>query len=228
MLIAETFSSIQGEGTLIGMPSYFIRVAGCNLRCAWCDTRHASWEAQGEEIDMGLLVEQAIASGIQHIVLTGGEPMLAKETPALIQQLRDRQLHVTVETNGTLPPPCCVDLASISPKLKSSVPDPKEFPAEAAKQDATRFDPEIINQWIKQSVDYQLKFVLQGKNELPELQEVLSHLNYTHEHVLIMPEGKTRDELRNRAEELIALCIKHGYRYAPRLHIELFGNRRRV
>ncbi|MFG0252257.1 MAG: radical SAM protein, partial [Phycisphaerales bacterium JB038] len=70
--IAETFASIQGEGKLTGVPSWFIRVAGCNLRCTWCDTPYTSWSPQGASRSVDELVEEALNSGLKHAVLTGG------------------------------------------------------------------------------------------------------------------------------------------------------------
>jgi 7-carboxy-7-deazaguanine synthase len=77
--ISETFVSIQGEGKLAGVPSYFVRVSGCNLRCAWCDTPYASWEPDGGARTIDRVVEEARSAasrGVRHAVLTGGEPMM--------------------------------------------------------------------------------------------------------------------------------------------------------
>ena len=77
MKIAEIFYSVQGEGSLVGVPSVFIRTSGCNLRCVWCDTPYTSWNPEGSMMTVAEILEQALASGARHAVVTGGEPMIA-------------------------------------------------------------------------------------------------------------------------------------------------------
>src|SRR5690606_37742531 len=98
--IAETFTSLQGEGRLTGTRSFFIRTSGCNLRCWFCDTPYASWQPEGEMQSVDALVTAAIESGCQHIVLTGGEPLLPEASAELVRCLRAAALHVTIETAG--------------------------------------------------------------------------------------------------------------------------------
>lgn len=121
--IAETFTSIQGEGKLTGVPSFFIRVSGCNLRCVWCDTPYASWNPEGRARTIESLVEEAGASCVRHVVVTGGEPMLFEPVTELTRRLKDAGFHITIETAGTLDRAVTCDLMSISPKLSNSVPD---------------------------------------------------------------------------------------------------------
>src|SRR4051794_10504349 len=107
MKIAEIFYSIQGEGKLAGLPSIFIRTSGCNLRCTWCDTPYASWQPEGTDLSIPQIIEQLerIGPAARHLVLTGGEPMMFKESAELITTLKsrtDRAWHITVETAGTL------------------------------------------------------------------------------------------------------------------------------
>src|SRR5207245_4988362 len=78
MLISEIFYSIQGEGELTGVPSVFIRTSGCNLRCNWCDTKYASWNPEGADMPVDVILEKVSAYPANHVVLTGGEPMIAK------------------------------------------------------------------------------------------------------------------------------------------------------
>ena len=96
--ISETFDSIQGEGSLLGTPSFFIRTAGCNLRCTWCDTPYASWDAAGDQRSVASLVEEVQQSGRRHVVLTGGEPLMFPGLVELNDALREAGCHVTVET----------------------------------------------------------------------------------------------------------------------------------
>ena len=114
MRIAEIFQSIQGEGKLSGIPSTFIRVSGCNLRCAWCDTPYASWNPEGEEMPVAAIADVVAAYPAKHVVLTGGEPMVAKAIRELASALRGAGYHITIETAGTVPPEgIACDLASL-------------------------------------------------------------------------------------------------------------------
>src|SRR5688572_5963941 len=124
MLISEIFYSIQGEGILTGVPSAFIRTSGCNLRCRWCDTPYASWEPEGEELSVAEIIGRLEAwPSATHVVLTGGEPMVARGIRELAAALQERGLHITVETAGTVPPEgIACNLASLSPKLAHSAP----------------------------------------------------------------------------------------------------------
>src|SRR5438477_10105679 len=85
MLISEIFHSLQGEGELTGVPSVFVRTSGCNLRCNWCDTPYASWNPEGEILSVEQVLTEIARYPARHVVLTGGEPMIAKELPALAQ-----------------------------------------------------------------------------------------------------------------------------------------------
>jgi len=120
--VNETFASIQGEGSLIGAASFFIRLDGCPLRCAWCDTPYALAGDAGEEMPVEAIAR--MAAPFHRIVITGGEP-LAQEVAPLVDLLAPEK-HVTIETSGTifadLPRVC---LFSISPKVGSSGYQPK-------------------------------------------------------------------------------------------------------
>src|SRR5258706_8851752 len=114
MKIAEIFYSIQGEGILTGVPSVFVRTSGCNLRCQWCDTPYTSWNPEGREMTQDEILAEVRAHQPSHVVVTGGEPMIAPGIVELTQQLGT---HVTIETAGTVYKPVTCDLMSISPKL---------------------------------------------------------------------------------------------------------------
>src|SRR6186997_1453110 len=104
MLISEIFHSIQGEGVLVGVPSVFIRTSGCNLRCTWCDTPYASWKPEGAEMGTAEILAKVREFGARHVVVTGGEPMIAKGMPELLAALRADGRHLTIETAATIPP----------------------------------------------------------------------------------------------------------------------------
>ncbi|HOV86352.1 MAG TPA: radical SAM protein [Syntrophobacteraceae bacterium] len=99
LLVNEIFHSIQGESSLAGWPCVFVRTAGCNLRCSYCDTRHAYEE--GRLVELPDLIPQIQQYGCPLVEITGGEPLIQKETPDLIVELLDRGMCVLLETNGS-------------------------------------------------------------------------------------------------------------------------------
>ena len=224
MKIAEVFYSVQGEGKLVGVPSVFVRTSGCNLRCSWCDTPYTSWAPEGVQRSVSSLVEEVVAFGSRHVVVTGGEPLIAPEVVALTSELRERGLHITVETAGTVFAPVACDLMSISPKLANSTPDdPKWGPV----HERTRLPLDVLGQLIA-SYSYQLKFVVASPDDLPEILELVSKLGAPAENVLLMPEGRSPEVLRERALWLVPLCLQHGFRYSPRVHVDIWGDKRGV
>jgi 7-carboxy-7-deazaguanine synthase len=228
MLISEIFYSIQGEGELTGIPSVFIRTSGCNLRCDWCDTPYASWEPEGEEMSLEQILAKVVEYSASHCVITGGEPMVAKEIHKLASELKQRGKHITIETAGTVLPekiPC--DLASLSPKLSNSTPSEERAGPWAARHEKTRLQHAVIREWVNQ-YSYQLKFVVTGETDLGEIKELLGAIEspIPPDKVLLMPEGTDAHTIRGRDDTLMEICKQEGYRYCNRLHIELFGNTR--
>ena len=229
MLIAETFYSIQGEGELTGVPSVFVRTSGCNLRCTWCDTPYASWRPEGEIRTIPQIV--AAVEGhpaARHVVLTGGEPMIAKDVHVLAAELKATGRHLTIETAATVAPDgIACDLASLSPKLLNSAPDPQAHAAWRRKHEATRWQPDVVRAWVDRYA-YQFKFVVARPEDVDELEHMLAalHREIPRHKVLLMPEATSLERMRERAAWLGELCKARGYRYAHRLHIELYGNRR--
>jgi 7-carboxy-7-deazaguanine synthase len=226
MKIAELFYSIQGEGRLAGVPSAFVRTSGCNLRCAWCDSPYTSWQPAGERLTVAQVLDQLSTFPTKHVVVTGGEPMLVPEIGDLCAALRERGYHITIETAATVFRPAACDLASLSPKLSNSTPWQREGGRWAARHDRLRLRPDVIRQFMDWC-DYQLKFVIDRPADIDEVLAVLAELPATSpDRVLLMPQGVTAAELTRRGAWLAELCKEHGFRYCPRLHIELYGNRR--
>ena len=229
MLISEIFHSLQGEGELTGVPSVFVRTSGCNLRCAWCDTPYASWYPEGDQRSVAQIVAEVERHpSAQHVVLTGGEPMIAKDIRPLASGIKATGRHITIETAGTIAPDgIACDLASLSPKLLNSAPDPIEHGAWRKKHEATRWQPEIVRAWID-AYPYQFKFVVAQPEDVDEMEHILTALQreIPRHKVLLMPEATSLEKMRGRAVWLGELCKTRGYRYAHRLHIELYGNRR--
>ena len=226
MRIAEIFYSIQGEGRLMGTPSVFIRTSGCNLRCVWCDTPYTSWRPDGSEWSVCEILQETRKYACHHVVLTGGEPLLSPEIEELTGELRKESWHITIETAGTIFKNVACDLMSLSPKLANSTPWKRAKGKYASMHEERRLNPVVIGKYLV-AYDYQLKFVVEKPGEFEEIGDLLDQLNEVDRtRVLIMAQGKTSTQLRARAKWIVQHCLKHGYGYTPRLHIELFGNRR--
>lgn len=227
MKISELFFSIQGEGELTGVPSVFVRTSGCNLRCRWCDTKYASWKPEGENVTINDLLEKVCSYPARHVVISGGEPMIAKGIKDFTRLLKESGKHITIETAGTIAPngiQC--DLASLSPKLSDSTPKEGDISKEwIDRHESKRLDYGILSEWVN-SYNFQLKFVVSKEEEIKEIQNVISRIEgkILPEKVLLMPEGIDPDTLRSRYDLLIDLCKENGYRLCNRLHIDLFGN----
>ncbi|HTM06837.1 MAG TPA: 7-carboxy-7-deazaguanine synthase QueE [Verrucomicrobiae bacterium] len=226
MRVAEIFYSIQGEGRLAGVPSVFIRTSGCNLRCVWCDTPYTSWEPEGEEKTLDEIVAEAKRYPARYAVVTGGEPLIAPEIEELTERLKQEGFHITIETAATIFKSVECDLLSMSPKLENSTPWKRDSGRFAWMHEQRRLDLAVIAEFIK-SYDYQLKFVAERESDFGEIEEILEKLGaLDRARVLVMAQAQTREELHERAPTIVELCKRHGFTYCPRLHIEIWGNRR--
>jgi 7-carboxy-7-deazaguanine synthase len=224
--ISEVFYSIQGEGALLGTPSVFVRTSGCNLRCVWCDTPYTSWAPEGDTRSIFSILEEVGRYPARHVVLTGGEPMIAPQIGELSRALRARGLHITIETAGTVFSPVACDLMSISPKLANSTPWQRD-PSWAERHERLRLNSEVLRT-LMESYEYQLKFVVARPGDLEEIRSLVAQLKATPTRVVLMPEGTDPAVLRERARWLVELAKQEGYRFTPRLHIDLWGNRRGI
>lgn len=228
MKIAEIFYSIQGEGMLIGMPSVFVRTSGCNLRCDWCDTPYASWNPEGEDMPLGGILADVRGHWPTHVVITGGEPMIAQDIVRFTQRLKEiLDAHITIETAGTVFEPVACDLMSISPKLSNSTPRRREGGRWAAQHDRLRIQPDVLHR-LMEAYPYQLKFVISKPEDIDEVRSLVEQLGADKTRVVLMPEGTDPGPLYDRGQWLVELCKREGYRFTPRLHIELWGNKRGV
>ncbi len=224
--ISEIFHSIQGEGKLAGVPSVFIRTSGCNLRCVWCDTPYTSWEPEGESLDVDTILRRVAAVGAKHVVLTGGEPMIDPDVTELTRRLGEDGYHTTLETAATVWRDVVCDLSSISPKLGNSTPRQRDNGRWADAHERNRISLDTVRRFMALG-DYQLKFVVDRPEDLGEIETLLARIgNYDRSDVLLMPQGVTDEELRDKSGWIAEACKQRGFRYCPRLHISLYGNRR--
>jgi len=226
--INEAFVSVQGEGLLAGVPSTFVRLTGCNLRCTWCDSAGSSWEPSGERVQLEAIV-QACAGGPRHVVLTGGEPLLFAPIVELSQRLHAAGHHITFETAGTVERSGIVcDLMSLSPKLSHATPDDPHW---GPRHEARRWRPEILERLMEWT--WQLKLVVRAYDPAylsDDLEEILAMVatlevsNADRTRVLLMPECVDPKRLGSDYAALVPVCIEHGFTLGPRLHIAIFGH----
>ena len=154
--------------------------------------------------------------------------MLAPEIHELAAGLRATGRHLTIETAATIAPDgIACDLASLSPKLLNSAPDSRLATAWRRKHEALRWQPAVVRAWID-AYPFQLKFVVSRPDDLVEIESMLAALerDIPPSRVLLMPEGITLEAIRAKSGWLGEACKARGYRYAHRLHLELYGNKR--
>jgi 7-carboxy-7-deazaguanine synthase len=224
--VSEIFYSVQGEGMLVGVPSVFLRLSGCNLRCKWCDTPYASWEPEGDDLMLGTVLADVRSRWSTHVVVTGGEPMIVPSIVMLTQRLKELDLHITIETAGTVFHPVTCDLMSISPKLANSTPHRREGGKWAAQHDRLRYQPEVLKRLME--YEYQLKFVVSSEEDLGEIEKIVQETGAERSRVMLMAEGTSVETIYERAAWIVEICKRERYRYSPRLHIDLWGDKRGV
>jgi len=98
--ITEIFLSLQGESSTVGLPTVFVRLTGCPLRCVYCDTTYAF--KGGENCSIDAIVDEVLSYGVQHVTVTGGEPLAQKRCIKLLSDLCDKGLNVSLETSGAI------------------------------------------------------------------------------------------------------------------------------
>ncbi|WP_137286967.1 7-carboxy-7-deazaguanine synthase QueE [Halorussus salinisoli] len=231
--INELFESLQGEGRLAGVPSVFVRTSGCNLRCWFCDSYHTSWEPTHATMGVEEILAEVESYDADHVVVTGGEPLMHEATESLLRELDARGYHTTVETNGTVSPDAPIDLASVSPKLASSTPTPEKDPKGggewAERHDERRVDLDALAELVE-SYDFQLKFVVSEREDLDEITDLLARIRdaaaveVRDTDVLLMPEGATKDRIAETRSLTAELAREYGFRYTPRLHVNLWND----
>jgi 7-carboxy-7-deazaguanine synthase len=216
VIVNEIFYSLQGEGFLAGIPSVFIRLAGCPLRCRWCDTKYALSETAGEDYDIMVIVEKIRQQSCQYVVITGGEPMVNSKLPGLVQQLKALNKHITIETAGiSYVPGLACDLMSISPKFSNSM-----------LHEDSRLNTAVLRELID-NYPYQLKFVVDRQEDIEEIQQAIKETgNIEPGKVMLMPQATSRQELAAKSQMVARLCKQTGYAFCQRLQILLWDNKR--
>lgn len=161
----------------------------------------------------------------KHVVLTGGEPMLAPGITELSDICRGAGKVITIETAGTVDRSVECDLMAISPKMKNSVPDDAIW---RNRHEETRHQPAVIRSLL-QRYNSILKFVVDDDNDVADVLEYLKQFpEADSDKVWLMPQARTRSELRAKHDLVKAAASRNGFRFSTRLHIEKFGNARGV
>ena len=215
---------MQGEGFLAGVPSVFVRLAGCPLRCRWCDTKYAWSREAGQQYSTDEIIRIVQQWPGKFVVITGGEPMMNSDLPQLARMLKEAGKHITIETAGIayIPDIPC-DLMSISPKLSNSVPDDAKL---AAIHENSKLDLAVLGELID-NYTYQLKFVIDSEADLTEIQETIEKLTtINREKILLMPQAATLQELLVKSPMVADLCKRTGHTFSQRLQILLWNNER--
>jgi len=200
LLVSEIFYSIQGEGPNAGKPAVFLRLAGCNLKCVWCDSGFAAMTNDAMTNDQ--LLKKIRQFPCRHLVITGGEPLLQQNgLIPLLEKLEN--YYIEVETNGSIPIKIgrYVEQINCSPKLKNSKNAPYPLKIRPANK----------------KVIY--KFVVQNKSDLAEIRQFILDNHIPGQKVYLMPEGVNKKIVQERSEWIIEICKKEGYNFSPRLQI---------
>lgn len=210
----EIFYSLQGEGTRCGTPAVFLRLAGCNLACKWCDTKH-SW-GNGILCSTKNVAAHLLDYRCDSLVITGGEPLLQQEALTRLLRLLPDSHFVEVETNGTIAP--CpyleqrVNQWNISPKLTHSG-NPRE---KACNPAALAHFSALPHAWFK--------FVVQSEEDWA----AIAALELPQNRIILMPCATTRPALETARPAVVEMCLRHGVRLGDRLHLTLWDDKKGV
>jgi len=210
--ISEIFYSIQGEGLLAGRPSVFIRLAGCPLRCKYCDTEYALDSASGTKMSIEQIMKKAMKHLPAFAVITGGEPLVSPHVSLLCQKIKEQNIHITIETAGIkYVANLACDLMSISPKLSN---------AHGSEPDKTGYlKIDQLKELIK-NYDYQLKFVMEKIEDITEVYQLLNDLkDVDRPKVLLMPQARNLSEYLRISPLIVELCKANGFVFSPRLQL---------
>ncbi len=222
--LSEVFDSLQGEGVSTGKPCRFVRLALCNLRCHYCDTKytwdfeHHDYQAEVYERGVAEVAEQIAAAPSRHVVLTGGEPLLQQRALARVFERVPSDIFVEVETNGTrVPLPALlrrIDQWNVSPKLAS-----------AGDSEAQRIVPAALSV-LRETGRAYLKLVVKSEQDRLEAEVLRERFGFERARTLLMPEAATPRELTAESAKVAGWSQQLGVGFSTRLHVALWGGKR--
>lgn len=227
LIVNEIFGpTIQGEGPSAGKRCAFLRLSGCNLTCAWCDTPYTwDWEglngipfdqkAESREMTVFDAHYQLTGIGVGLYVISGGEPMIQQQALGpLIDRLMSGGREVEIETNGTIIPKISPTRFNISPKLSHS-----------KVRDSKRIKQKALQAYVGKGI---FKFVCQNENDLDEIDAIATIASIPASDIWVMPEGRSPEELKRSLDLVSDAAISRGWNITNRLHVQLWGNKRGV
>jgi 7-carboxy-7-deazaguanine synthase len=207
------------------VPSTFIRLATCNLRCSWCDTRYSwDWSEHDPKQEIASLevdeaVERLRREAATNVVITGGEPLLQQVPLAeLAARLKLVGKRIEIETNGTIMPSAelagSVDQWNVSPKLENS------------KNPLGLRENEAALAWFSGQQNAFMKFVVEQVADVDEALNLAMKVRMPSDRLVLMPEGTSAAAIQKRSQWLVEECTRRGVRYSTRIHILLWGAER--
>jgi 7-carboxy-7-deazaguanine synthase len=237
--VSEIFSSVQGEGRWAGSPSIFLRLSTCNLKCSWCDTKY-TWDWDNYDINKEIKefnIEQIIEkihgiSNINHIVITGGEPLLQQDKLVLLitslKEQRNKEsnnpnpYHFEIETNGTIIPlkeiTDLVDQWNISPKTSNSNNEKQGIDLERYYKKSLFFYRELKNAFFK--------FVIDKFEDIKEIDKLIQKYNLPKQQIILMPQAITKEQLLEKTIWIQEYAKANGFTFSSRLQVLLWNNQR--
>ena len=236
--VSEVFDSIQGEGSHAGTPCIFLRLATCNLKCAWCDTKY-TWDWENYDINTEIKefsiyeIEKIIdLSNKTHLVITGGEPLLQQASlVSLLRLLKSKRVNesnnpnayfIEIETNGTVIPTKemmdLVDQWNISPKTSNSLNKQKGINLEKLYEKSLSFYKDLQNA--------SFKFVIDKPEDLVEMDLILKKYDMPQDQVILMPQGTTKESIMEKSRWITNYAKNKNFAFSTRLHVLLWDNQR--
>lgn len=221
LAVVETFTSLQGEGPSTGRRAAFVRLAGCNLRCGWCDEPR-TWDARRFDLaeqstywEADTLVRLLATAEVGLVVITGGEPLLHQHRSGwvrLIAGLAEYGFDIEIETNGTIEPgPFTRKRArfNVSPKL-----------AHSGMALRHRFNHDALTALVE--ADSVFKFVVQTPADLAEVADLANAAGLPTDRIWVMPEGTTPDRVLAVARRVADDVLARGWNLTLRQHVLLW------
>ena len=224
MQINEIFKSIQGEGPNFGKPAIFLRTAQCNLKCTWCDTKYTwDWEnydfsKEVKEMAIDVIKESILELGINHLVITGGEPLLQQDDLADLLSFLKPDFYVEIETNCTILPnkmlTDLVDQWNVSPKTENS-----DNPLELYENSECYY-------FFANQENCHFKYVVEDETDIPEIKNFVKKYNIPEKRVQLLTHASTKEEIHSREKSISELAKQYNFSFSPRLHIAMWGSQR--
>ena len=224
MQVNEIFKSIQGEGPNFGTPAIFLRTAQCNLKCTWCDTKYTwDWENYDFQKEVNEMTIDEIKGAIldleiNHLVITGGEPLLQQDDLADLLSFLKPNFYVEIETNCTILPnkmlTDLVDQWNVSPKTENSG-NPLEL-----------YENNECYYFFANQENCFFKYVVENEADIPEIKKFVTKYKIPEKRVQLMTQASTKEEIRIREKSISELAKSNNFAFSPRLHVAMWGSQR--